>query len=96
MPGKKNRNFKEIIQQEKRKTVLEAVMKRITGINASILYGSSFLSTFVALDILVYWLLTPDVWVWAAILIVVAVACSIFASRVTKILKKQQWRYAGR
>jgi membrane protein YdbS with pleckstrin-like domain len=95
MPDK-SRNFKEIIEREKHKTsVFDKIMKLITRINTSTIYAASFLLAFVALDALIYWLLAPDVLIWAIILIVVAVVCSLFANSVTKTVKKQQWKYAG-
>jgi uncharacterized membrane protein YfcA len=92
----KNRNFKDIIkEQKKQKSRLpEAVMRRITSINTSILYGSAFLIVFLTFDVIIYWLLTPDILVWTIILIVSALLGSIFASRLTKNLKKKQLRYA--
>ena len=97
MREKKGKNFKEVIEEQKRKGgIREAFMRLITGIDTSILYSFSFLLVFVPLDVLIYWFLVPDVLFWALSLIGSAAVGSILASRVTKIVKKQQWRYAKR
>ena len=93
---KKGRNFKEIIAEEKKKgKTSRRIMKRITHIDTSVLYTSSFLLPFVALDAMLYSLLKPNVFMWAGILVGIALICSIFASYLTKTIKKQQWRYAS-
>ncbi len=96
MGTKKGKNFKEVIAGEKRKgRTSKKLMKTLTGLNSSIIYGASFLLTFVTADILIYYFLAPAVFIWAGILIAVAVVCSLFASYVTNRLKKQQWKYAS-
>jgi membrane protein YdbS with pleckstrin-like domain len=96
MRVKKGKNFKEIIEDEKKKgKTSRRIMKQITHIDSSLLYALSFLLPFVALDALLYSLFKPDVFIWAGILVGSALFCSIFASYLTKTIKKQQWRYAS-
>ena len=96
MPTKRGKNFKEVIAEEKNKgKTRKKIMKRLTHINAEVMYGGSFLLLFVALDALIYYFLAPTVFIWAGILVGTAVLSSIFASRLTKTLKKQQWKYAS-
>jgi len=96
MRSKKGKNFKTIILEEKNKgKTSRKIMKIITRIDASILYALSFLLPFTGLATLIYIVLSPDVLIWAAILVVIALTCSIFASRLTKIIKQQQWRYTS-
>ncbi len=96
MPSKKGKNFKEVIEQEKNKgKTRKKIMKQLTHINAEVMYGGSFLLVFVVLDILIYYLITPSVFIWAGVLIGTALLSSIFASRLTNTLKKQQWKYAS-
>ncbi len=93
---KKGKNFKEIIIQEKNKgKTFKRTMKVLTGIDSSVLYGGSFLLTFVALDALAYYLLSPSVLSWTALLMGTAFLSSIAASKIANRLKKQQWRYAA-
>jgi hypothetical protein len=95
MRTKKGKNFKEVIEQEKNKgKTRRKVMKIITSINSQIIYGGSFLLMFTALDVLIYYFLSPSVLVWAGILVGTALLSSIMASRLTKHLKKQQWKFA--
>jgi len=96
MCSKKGKNFKEILLAEKNKgKTSRKIMKRITSIDNSVVYAVSFLFPFVCLATLIYLLLLPDVYAWAALLVVAALVCSIFASRLTKLIKQQQWRYAS-
>ena len=96
MHSKKGKNFKEILEQEKKKgKTSKKIMKTITHIDTSIIYSASFLLPFVGLAALIYLLLSPDVFIWAGLLVAVALVCSIFASRLTKLIKQQQWRYAS-
>jgi thiamine transporter ThiT len=95
MSGKKGKNFKDIIAEEKTKgATRKKVMRFLTHINAGVLYCGSFLVAFVVLDALIYALFSPDVYIWAVALILTAVVSSIVASRLTNNLKKQQWKYA--
>jgi hypothetical protein len=91
---KKGKNFKEVIAEEKNKgRYFKLVMRRLTSLNSSLLYSVSFLLLFVVIDVAVYALFEPAVLVWAGILVASALASSIFASKVTHMLKKQQWKY---
>lgn len=93
---KKGKNFKDVIAEEKKKgRYSKMVMKHLTRINSSMLYGGSFLLLFVIIDVAVYALFEPSVLVWAAILVVSALVSSIFASKLTHLLKKRQWKYAS-
>jgi 3-methyladenine DNA glycosylase/8-oxoguanine DNA glycosylase len=96
MPKKTGKNFKEVIkEQENKGKTRKAIMKRLTSIDSAVMYAGSFLLLFVALDAAIYLLLAPDVFVWAGSLIVSAVVSSLFAQRVTKTLKRLQWKYAA-
>ncbi len=96
MRTKKGKDFKAVIAEEKKKgKTFKKLMKIITGLNSSIIYGASFLLAFATADILIYYFLTPTVFIWAAILIGTAIFGSIFASYLTNKLKKQQWKYAS-
>jgi hypothetical protein len=93
---KKGKNFKEVIAEEKNKgRYFKILMKRLTRIDPSVLYGGSFLLLFVIIDVAVYALFEPTVLVWAVILVASALVSSIFASKVTHMLKKQQWKYSS-
>lgn len=96
MSSKKGKNFKDIIEEEKTKgETRKKVMHFLTQINTGVLYCGSFLVVFVAISVLVYALLSPDVYIWAVALIIAAGVSSIFASRLTNALKKRQWKYAS-
>jgi len=93
---KKGKNFKEVIAEEKNKgRTFKRVMKTLTSINTSVLYGGSFLLFFIAIDVALYVLLAPSVLVWAGLLVASALVSSILASRITGMLKKQQWKYVA-
>jgi len=93
---KKGKNFKEIIAEEKNKgRYTKLVMKRLTSLNPSLLYSGAFLLVFVAISAAVYALFEPTVFIWAGILVVSALVSSIFASKVTHVLKRQQWKYSS-
>lgn len=92
----KNKNFKDIIEKEKHKgRNRKRIMKGITGIHASAMYCGFFLSIFVSLDILVFYMLSPSMFVWALSLMITAIVASITSSRLTHFLKKQQWKYSA-
>jgi hypothetical protein len=92
--SKKGKNFKEVIEEEKNKgKTYKKIMRTLTGINASVVYGGSFLFFFVVFDVVVYYLLAPSVFVWAALLVVTALVSSLLASRITNVLKHNQWKF---
>ncbi len=94
--AKRGKNFKEVIAEEKNKgRFFKKTMKKLTSLNSSVIYGGSFLLFFIALDVVLYVLLSPDVFVWAGILVATALVSSVLASRITNLLKKQQWKYAS-
>jgi membrane protein YdbS with pleckstrin-like domain len=96
MHSKKGKNFKDVIEEEKNKgKTLKKIMGRIARIDSSIVYSVSFLLPFFTVDALIYLLLSPDVFTWAGLLVAVALVCSAFASRLTKSIKKRQWRYTS-
>jgi len=91
---KKGRNFKEVIEEEKNKgKTFKKIMKILTGIDASLVYGGTFLFFFIVLDVLLYYLFVPVVFVWAGILVGTALVSSLLASRLTNALKKNQWKF---
>ncbi|XHH09131.1 MAG: hypothetical protein ACFCUE_00490 [Candidatus Bathyarchaeia archaeon] len=93
---KKGKNFKDVIAEEKNKgRYFKLVMKRLTSLSPSLLYSGSFLLLFIAVDFAVYALFEPTVIVWAVILVASALVSSVFASKVTHKLKRQQWKYAS-
>jgi hypothetical protein len=93
---KKGKNFKDVIAEEKNKgRFFKLTMKRLTSLSSSLIYGVSFLFAFISLDILFYALFTPGVLVWAGLLVATALVSSLFASRLTNLLKKQQWKYSS-
>jgi hypothetical protein len=94
MRAKKGKNFKEVIEDEKNKgKTAKKIMRFLTGLDTSLVYGGSFLLVFVALDVMIYYLLAPSVIVWAGILVATALVSSLLASRITNLLKKNQWKY---
>ncbi len=94
--AKKGKNFKEVIAEEKNKgRFFKKTMKKLTSLNSSVIYGGSFLLFFIALDVVLYVLLSPGVFVWAGLLVAAALVSSVLASRITNLLKKQQWKYAA-
>ncbi len=94
MGAKKGKNFKEVIEEEKNKgKTAKKVMRIITSLNTSVLYGGSFLLTFIALAVILYVVLLPSVFVWAGLLVVAALVSSLLASRITNMLKNSQWKY---
>jgi membrane protein YdbS with pleckstrin-like domain len=94
MHAKKSKSFKDVIAEEKNKgKTRRRIMKIITHINSEVMYGGSFLLVFAVFDVVAYFLLSPSVFVWAGILIASAVVASLFAARLTSLLKKRQWKY---
>jgi hypothetical protein len=94
MLEKKGKNFKEVIEEEKNKgKTAKSIMRAITSLNTSVIYGGTFLAVFVLIDVVLYLLLTPSVFVWAGILVVTALVSSLVASRLTNLLKNSQWKY---
>ncbi len=91
---KKGKNFKEVIEDEKNKgRTTKRIMHAITSLNTSLLYGGSFLLFFGALASIFYFTLLPSVFLWAVLLLVAALVSSLFASRITNLLKNNQWKY---
>jgi hypothetical protein len=66
-------------------------MRILSSVNASVVYGGAFLFFF--LDGGLYFLLVPNVFVWAGILVGTALVSSLLASRITNGLKKSQWKF---
>ncbi len=96
MRDKKGRNFKEVIEAEKNKgRATKRIMHAITSLNVSLLYGGSFLFLFVVLASIFYFALSPSVFLWAGVLVVAALVSSLFASRITNMLKNNQWKYSS-
>ncbi len=96
MPRKTGKNFKDVIrEQENKGKTRKAIMKVLTGLDTSLMYAGIFLLSFVSLDVLLFYLLVPSVYVWAGLLIGTAAVSSILASRLTKRLKNMQWKYAS-
>lgn len=94
MREKKGRNFKEVIEQEKTKgKTFKKTMRILSGIDASVVYGGAFLFSFIILDVMIYCLLAPGVFLWAGIFVGTALASSLLASRITNVLKKNQWKF---
>jgi hypothetical protein len=94
MHTKKGKNFKEVIEQEKQKgKTKKSIMRAITSLDTSILYSAFFLLSFVAIAAVLYYAFVPSVFIWAGILVLAAVVGTLFASRMTKILKNSQWKY---
>lgn len=94
---KKGKNFKQVIMEEKQKDkTFKKIMKALTSVPSSVMYAFSFLLIFVSVDVALYVLFSPSVVVWAVILVGVAVVSSVVSSRITNLLKKQQWRYASK
>jgi hypothetical protein len=95
--GKKGKNFKEFIADEKKKgKTLKKIMHLLTSIDSSAMYGGSFLLAFTPLIVVMYSLFSPGALIWAGLLIVAAFVSSLFANYVTKTLKKKQWKYASK
>ncbi len=93
---KKGKNFKDVIADEKKKgRTFKLFMKRITSLSTSVIYGGSFLLFFAIFDLVMYSLFSPEVFIWAGLLVVSALVSSVLASRITKFLKKQQWKYSA-
>lgn len=94
MRTKKGKNFKEVIEDEKKKgRTFKRIMRLLTSVDQSVVYAGSFLLFFVTLAVAVYYLFSPGVFVWAGILVVMAVLSSLLASRITKVLKRNQWKF---
>jgi membrane protein YdbS with pleckstrin-like domain len=93
---KKGKDFKQFIKDENQKgRTFKKIMKAITGVSQSVMYAFVFLLIFVTVDVVVYVSFLPPVIVWAGILVAVALAASVLSSRVTSLLKRQQWKYAS-
>jgi|WetSurMetagenome_2_1015567.scaffolds.fasta_scaffold17858_2 hypothetical protein len=93
---KKGKNFKEFITDEKKKgQTSRKIMRLLTSINSDVMYSGSFLLVFAPVIALVYVLFSPSVFLWAGVLIGVAICASLFANYVTKVLKHKQWKYAS-
>jgi hypothetical protein len=94
MSSKKGKNFKEVIAEEQQKgKTKKSIMRAITGLDVSILYSGFFLISFVAVAAVFYFAFAPSVFVWAGILVVAAIVGTLVASRMTKMLKNNQWKY---
>ena len=94
MWDKKGKNFKEFIEDEKNKgKTFKAIMRAITSLNTEVMYAGLFLAPFIVLSVVMYFVLSPSVFVWAGILVVAALVSSVFASRITSMLKNSQWKY---
>jgi hypothetical protein len=94
MNSKKGKNFKEVIEQEKNKgKTFKKIMRILSSIDSSLVYGGSFLFFFVVLDVAIYLLIVPGVFVWAGALVGTALMSSLLASRITNVLKKNQWKF---
>jgi hypothetical protein len=94
MREKKGKNFKQYIEEDKKKgQTTKAIMRAITGLNTGLIYGGSFLALFVIIAAALYFALAPGVFVWAGILVVAALVSSLVANRVTNLLKNSQWKY---
>ncbi len=68
-------------------------MRVLTRLNEEVVYGGVFLFFFVILDVAVYVLWAPDVFVWAGLLIVTALVSSLLAARISSVLKRNQWKF---
>jgi hypothetical protein len=91
---KKGKNFKDVMFEEKNKgRITKRIMQTLVRINSSVIYACTFLLLFALIDVVCYFLLSPDVYVWAGILLFSAVVCSILSSRLTSALSKQRMRY---
>jgi hypothetical protein len=94
MSSKKGKNFKEVIAEREHKgATKKSILAKITSLNVSVLYSASFLFSFIVIDALLYFALSPGVFVWAGILVVAALASTLFASRLTSLIKKNKWKY---
>jgi hypothetical protein len=94
MNSKKGKNFKEVIEQEKNKGKnFKKMMYILSSIDSSLVYGGAFLFSFVVLDVVIYLLFAPEVFVWTGALVGTALVSSLLASRITNILKKNQWKF---
>jgi predicted tellurium resistance membrane protein TerC len=92
---KKGKNFKEVIAEEKNKGKnFKRFMKQLTSLSQSVLYGGTFLLFFIAIDLVLYALFAPTVYIWAVVLVVVALISSILASKISHKIKTQQWKYS--
>ncbi len=94
MHTKKGKNFKEVIEEEKNKgKTVKKIMRTLTSLNTSIMYGGSFLLAFLTIAAVLYFALAPSVLVWAGLLVAAALVSSLLASRITNMLKRNQWKY---
>lgn len=91
---KKGKNFKEIIEEEKQKgKTTKHIMRALTSLNTSVVYGGTFLFAFLSIAAVLYLLFVPGVFVWAGALVATALLSSLFAAYITGWLKKRQWKY---
>jgi membrane protein YdbS with pleckstrin-like domain len=94
MRSKKGKNFKEVIEEEKRKgKTKKSIMRTITGLNESILYSAFFMIAFIAISAGLYFAFAPNVFMWAGVLVAAAVVSTLFAARMASLLKNKQWKY---
>jgi hypothetical protein len=94
MGAKKGKNFKEVIEEEKNKgKTVKKIMRILTSLNTSVVYGGSFLLAFLTIATVLYFVLAPSVFVWAGLLVAAALVSSLLASRITNMLKRNQWKY---
>lgn len=90
-----SKSFKEVIAEKQKKgKTRKKLMKLLTSLDSSVIYCFSFLSPFATAAIIFYCIVTPDILLWAAFLVVTAIACSVVAHHLTRAIKKRQWRYA--
>jgi len=94
MKSKKGKNFKQVIEDEKQKgKTKKAIMRAITSLDESVVYSEFFLTPFIAVSAVLYFVFTPSVFVWAGILVLAAVVSTLFAARMASLLKNKQWKY---
>lgn len=90
-----SKSFKEVIvEKQKKGKTSRKLMKLLTSLDSSVIYCFSFLFPFASAAIIFYCIVIPDIFLWAIFLVVTAVVCSLAAHRLTRAIKKRQWRYA--
>lgn len=90
-----SKSFKEIIAEKQKKgKTRKKLLKMLTSLNSSIIYCFSFLCPFATAAIIFYYIVLPDIFLWAMFLVVTAIVYSVMAHQLTTAIKKRQWRYA--
>jgi len=72
------------------------IIRNITSLNTSVIYGGSFLLAFIiTVASVFYFLFAPTVFVWAGLLVVAALVSTLFCFPLEWFFEKESAEYKG-